>query len=55
MIISGQLLKRLLVNIKALHFSGAMEKNEDDKMLCKGSNALFSDMVAMVARSIFWL
>jgi hypothetical protein len=52
MIISGQLLKRLLVNIKALHFSGAIEKKEDDKILCKEFNALLSDMVA---RSILWL
>lgn len=53
MIILGQLLKRLLVNIKALHFSGAIEKKEDDKiLLCKDFNALLSDMVA---RLIFWL
>jgi len=50
MIISGKLIN--IVNIKALHFSGAIEKKEDDKTLCKDFNALLSDIVA---RSIFWL
>jgi hypothetical protein len=46
MVISEERRKRLLIKIMVLHFSGAIEKKEEDRRFCKRSSELFKESIA---------